>query len=125
MKYWEVLNDVVQKDLVNDEDRAMYGLMQFLGIEKGKPFNPSPEMTKLLTKMEDLSYKTAQAIGFSEHYAPRYYDNGTDWTRIFLTPVDPKDAREAGKYSTLNTSLGFTREHTLLKMHRLPRHLQH
>ena len=97
MKYWEVLNDVVQKDLVNDEDRAMYGLMQFLGIEKGKPFNPSPEMTKLLTKMEDLSYKTAQAIGFSEHYAPRYYDNGTDWTRIFLTPVDPKDAKKGSR----------------------------
>ncbi len=54
MKYWELLNEVVQKDLVNDEDRAMYGLMQFLGIEKGKTFNPSQEMEKLLTKMEDL-----------------------------------------------------------------------
>ncbi len=97
LKYWEVLDDVVQKDLVNDEDRAMYGLIQFLGIEKGKPFNPSPEMVELLTKMEDVAYKTAQAIGFSEHYAPRYYDNGTDWTRIFLTPVDPKDARKGSR----------------------------
>ena len=35
MKYWEVLKDVVQKDLVNDEDRAMYGLMQFIGLEIG------------------------------------------------------------------------------------------
>ena len=97
MRYWEVLNDVVQKDLVNDEDRAMYGLMQFLGIEKGKPFNPSPEMKELLTTMEDVGFKTTQAIGFSEHYAPRYYDNGTDWTRIFLVPLDPKDARAGSR----------------------------
>ena len=97
MKYWEALNDIVQRDLVNDEDRAMYGLMQFIGIEKGKAFNPSPEMIELLTKMEDVSYKTAQAIGFSEYYAPRYYDNGTDWTRIFLVPLDPKDAREGSR----------------------------
>ena len=97
IKYWEMLNEVVQKDLVSDEDRAMYGLMQFLGIEKEKPFNPSPEMVELLTKVEAVAYKTAQAIGFSEHYAPRYYDNGTDWTRIFLVPLDPKDARKGSR----------------------------
>jgi hypothetical protein len=97
MKYWKELNDIVQKDLVNDEDRAMYGLMQFIGIEKGKPFDPSPEMIELLTKMEDVSYKTAHAIGFSQFWAPRYYDNGTDWTRIFLVPLDPKNAREGSR----------------------------
>jgi len=97
MKYWEVLNDVVQKDLVNNEDRSMYGLMQFFGIEKGKPFNPSPEMKELLTTMEDVAYKTVHAIGFSNHYAPRYYDNGTDWSRIFLVPLDPEDARKGSR----------------------------
>ncbi len=97
MEYWEVLNDVVQSDLINDEDRAMYGLMQYLGIEKGKEFNPSPEMVKLLTEMEDVSYKTVHAIGFSNYFAPRYYDNGTDWTRIFLVPLDPEDARKGSR----------------------------
>ena len=97
ISYWQVLNDVVQKDLVDDENRAMYGLTQFLGIEKGKPFDPSPEMRELLTKMEDVAYKTAHAIGFSEYYAPRYYENGTDWTRIFLVPLDPEDARTGSR----------------------------
>jgi hypothetical protein len=97
LKYWEVLNDVVQKDLINDEDRVMYGFMQFLGIEKGKPFNPSPQMKELLTTMEDVGYKTTHALGFSGLYAPKYYDNGTDWTRIFLTPVDPENARKGSR----------------------------
>ena len=97
LKYWEILNDIVQKDVVNDEDRAMYGLMQFIGIEKGKEFNPSSDMVKLLTKMEDVAYKTVHAVGFSNYYAPRYYDNGTDWTRIFLVPVDPNDARKGSR----------------------------
>jgi len=97
MKYWELLNEVLQKDLVNDEDRAMYGLIQFLGIEKGKPFKPSPEMVELLTKMEDVGYETVHAVGFSNYFAPRYYDNGTDWTRIFLVPLDPEDARKGSR----------------------------
>ncbi len=97
MKYWELLNEVVQKDLVNNEDRAMYGLIQFLGIEKGKPFKPSREMVELLTKMEDVGYKTVHAVGFSNYFAPRYYDNGTDWTRIFLVPLDPEDARKGSR----------------------------
>jgi hypothetical protein len=97
IKYWEMLDDVVQKDLVDDENRAMYGLLQFVGIEKGKKFNPSPEMRELLAKVEDIGYKTAHAIGFSEHYAPRYYDNGTDWARIFLVPLDPSDARKGSR----------------------------
>ena len=97
MKYWELLNEVVQKDLVTEENRAMHGLMQFLGIEKGKPFDPSPEMVELLANSEEVAYKTVHAIGFSNHYAPRYYDNGTDWTRIFLVPLEPEDAKEGSR----------------------------
>jgi len=40
MAYWESLNKVIQDEPVMERDRLILAQLRFLGIEKGKPFNP-------------------------------------------------------------------------------------
>ena len=46
IKYWQVLNDVIQTEAVFAEYRDFYGELAALGIVKGKPFNPDARMTR-------------------------------------------------------------------------------
>lgn len=50
IKYWEKLNDLIQKEPANPAYRIMYGELAELGIEKGKPFNPDARMKAILEK---------------------------------------------------------------------------
>src|SRR5262249_26892074 len=47
MPYWESLNDVVQNEPVMERDRLILAQLRFLGIEKGKPFNPDARQKKI------------------------------------------------------------------------------
>jgi hypothetical protein len=47
--FFEHLNRVVQEEPWIDRDRAMIDSLRSLGIEKGKPFNPSETMRALMT----------------------------------------------------------------------------
>src|SRR5215831_4145028 len=48
MRYWESLDKVVQSEPVMERDRLILAQLRFLGIEKGKPFNPDARQKKLL-----------------------------------------------------------------------------
>ena len=48
LDYWRQLKAVLDSEITPVQYRAMYGMLQSLGIEKGKPFNPDARMTKIL-----------------------------------------------------------------------------
>ncbi|AZD36961.1 MULTISPECIES: DUF1254 domain-containing protein [Pseudomonas] len=48
MAYWERLHQIIQKDPISESDRFDMAMLASLGIEKGKPFNPSDEQRKAL-----------------------------------------------------------------------------
>ena len=48
MAYWDSLNKVIQSEPVMERDRLILAQLRFLGIEKGKPFNPDARQKKLL-----------------------------------------------------------------------------
>jgi hypothetical protein len=56
--FFENLDRIVQNEPWLQRDRAMIDQLKSLGIEKGKPFNPSPQTTKLL----DAGAREAKAI---------------------------------------------------------------
>lgn len=62
MTYFEDLNDVIQREPVREQDKAMMALLASIGIEKGKPFEPTPE------EQEDLLKGLARAYDWMQAY---------------------------------------------------------
>jgi hypothetical protein len=50
IKFWEVLDRVIQEEPLVEQFKPMYGLLATLGIEKGKPFAPDARMQAILTQ---------------------------------------------------------------------------
>ena len=50
IQFWQKLNDIVQQEPVVQKFEPMYGLLQALGIEKGKEFKPDDRMKGILEK---------------------------------------------------------------------------
>ena len=40
MEYWRRLDEVIQREPIEERDRFFHAMLKPLGIEKGKPFNP-------------------------------------------------------------------------------------
>ncbi len=58
--YFGDLAAVVLEEPVQERDKAMMGLLESLGIEKGKPFAPDARMTAILEEGAALAYEAMQ-----------------------------------------------------------------
>jgi hypothetical protein len=59
------INNVIQKEPIQERDKAMTGILATLGIEKGKPFNPDAETRQALLEGLQRAYAWMQTV-FSE-----------------------------------------------------------
>ena len=50
MGYWQCLDEVIQREPIDERDRFFHAMLKPLGIEKGKPFKPDARQTKILTE---------------------------------------------------------------------------
>lgn len=50
LQFWQKLNEIIQLEPIVAKFEPMYGLLQTLGIEKGKPFSPDDRMKAILEK---------------------------------------------------------------------------
>jgi len=66
--YWECLAGIIQEEPVHERDRIMMGMLQPLGIEKGKPFAPSPRQQKLLVDAAMTGEAMARAIAYQKRF---------------------------------------------------------
>jgi hypothetical protein len=84
MRYFQSLNNIVQKEPWQTRDKAMIDQLKSIGIEKGKPFNPDAKMQDVLN--EAISEAHAWLAGKYEHsyFPPPYYEGG-HW----YVPVSP------------------------------------
>ena len=78
-KFWEYLNDVVQKEPVESLDRVSLGFFASIGIEKGKPFAPDARMKKILTEAAAVGDATARAITFRSRIPEAFYYPNSTW----------------------------------------------
>ena len=62
--YFEMLNDVVQKEPVGALDPEIMGSLAAIGIVKGKPFNPDARMKKILTDAAAIGNAAARTLNF-------------------------------------------------------------
>lgn len=56
----EDINDVVQNNPIREKDRAIYSMLQSIGIKKGEAFNPTPEQKKAALEGLELAYAYMQ-----------------------------------------------------------------
>ena len=84
--YFEMLNDVVQKEPVGALDPEIMGSLAAIGIVKGKPFNPDARMKKILTDAAAIGNAAARTLNF--RWRPSdggyYYPNSTWFNPLFL-----------------------------------------
>ena len=60
--YFEMLNDVVQKEPAGALDPEIMGSLAAVGIVKGKPFNPDARMKKILTDAAAIGTAAARTL---------------------------------------------------------------
>jgi len=64
--FFEDINDVIQQNPIREQDKVMVSLLRDLGIEKGKPFNPSEEQKQAMKEGLELAYQSMQAFFITE-----------------------------------------------------------
>jgi hypothetical protein len=64
MDYWQRLDEVIQREPIDERDRFFHAMLKPLGIEKGKPFKPDARQTKILTEAALVGEAMARANTF-------------------------------------------------------------
>ena len=81
--YFEMINDLVQKEPVGALDPEIMGSLAAIGIVKGKPFNPDARMKKILTDAAAIGTAAARTVDWRPRPAEgfSYYPNSA-WTTM-------------------------------------------
>ncbi len=115
LEYWERLHAIYQREPVAERDRFMLASLRFLGIEKGKPFNPDARQKEILKEAALVGEAMAQANSFESRFPGVRYRDDASWEYvIFLNPSqrvgdhEELDERAAYTYEAMTTSAGMT-----------------
>ncbi|MCK6263504.1 DUF1254 domain-containing protein [Vibrio sp. ZSDE26] len=76
--FWERAHRALQNEVVKKDEKAMYGMLRHLGLEKGEKFAPTPKQQVMLN--EALVKLHAEMKDSFTHYAPRLWGEQSQWT---------------------------------------------
>jgi hypothetical protein len=114
-KYWESMAAIIDKEPPNERDRLILATLKPLGIEKGKPFEPTPRQRKILEEALVVGEAMARANGFDTRHPDAEYVEGSQWDfPLVVNPTqrregyDDLDGRAAWVYEALGISRGMT-----------------
>jgi hypothetical protein len=112
MAYWERLHEILNREVVAERDRFFMAMLRRIGIEKGKPFRPTPEQRKLLEEAAFVGEAMAKAADLAKRSTPPYW-KGANWKlALGLDPSqrmeyhDQLDERAEWFYEAVGTSEG-------------------
>ena len=114
MDYWQRLSDIISKEPVEERDRFFMAMLKPLGIEKGKPFNPTDRQKRILMDGLLVGEAMAKAIDFKK--TPRledaHYIDGSRWDIDTTSPPDQRrehydalDGRASWFYEAVTNNL--------------------
>jgi hypothetical protein len=112
MAFWERLHEVLNREVVAERDRFFMAMLKRVGIEKGKPFNPTPRQKKILEEAAFVGEAMAKANDLAKRTTEPYW-KGANWKiALGLDPsqqqenYDQLDERAAWMYEAATTSAG-------------------
>jgi hypothetical protein len=88
--YFERLAEWLDKEPVAERDRFFMAMLKPLGIEKGKPFEPTPEQKAILTEAALVGEAMAKANDFSKRLEDAHYMDGSRWEFATVSPPDQR-----------------------------------
>ena len=91
-EYWERVAEIVNREPVDERDRFILAQLRFLGIEKGKPFNPDARQKALLTQAAVVGHAMNQSISFGSRLPGSEYLKGSKWEILFSLNPDQRTA---------------------------------
>lgn len=86
LAYWKVLHRIIDAEPVIDEFRPMYGLLASLGIEKGAPFSPDEQMSRLLESAAKAARDQLLVAAFASSRPDRIAWPDRKWEWASLVP---------------------------------------
>jgi len=113
IKYWENLNDVIQREPIFEGYRNYYGELAVLGIKKGQSFKPDARLKAILEKAAIIANAQMRVQSFADRRSDRvvWKDRQWEWVALrfedgdFNTPdyVD-LDGRETWFFQAIGAS---------------------
>jgi hypothetical protein len=88
--YFERVAQWLEKEPVAERDRFFMAMLKPLGIEKGKPFDPTPEQKAILTEAALVGEAMAKANDFSKRLEDAHYMDGSRWEFATVSPPDQR-----------------------------------
>jgi hypothetical protein len=89
MPYWDSLNEVIQREPIEERDRLTLAQLRFLGIEKGKPFAPDARQKKILQDGAQVGEAMAKANTSDKRVEPPFWP-GTHWKHALVVLTDQR-----------------------------------
>ena len=114
LTYWEELARVIGEEPVHERDRMILGMLQPLGIEKGKPFNPTERQKQILVEASRVGELMARTIAFDKRFDGAKVWPGRQWeTSLFFASTSQEtpaftqfDERTSWFYEAVGVSVG-------------------
>ncbi|MCP4385724.1 MAG: DUF1254 domain-containing protein [Hyphomicrobiales bacterium] len=92
IEFWENLHSIIQREKMEERDAFFFAILKNLGIEKGKPFEPSVPQRDLLIEAERVGYMMAVNNAFKKRFdGARFYDD----RRWFVALINSPDQIQA------------------------------
>ncbi|MFC5051957.1 DUF1254 domain-containing protein [Rubritalea spongiae] len=83
-EFYKELHEVIEREPVGFLDPELRGIFAGVGIEKGKPFEPSESQKKILTEAVAIGNATARSLVFRPNLdGAKYYEN-SGWMTAFV-----------------------------------------
>lgn len=80
--FWETLSEIINHEPVRKIDKPWTAMLLPLGIEKGKPFNPTDKQKKILLKGGAMGELMARNIQINPRYTKPWWE-GTSWYKSY------------------------------------------
>lgn len=103
--FYEEIVEVLNKEPLDFIDLELRGLFASIGLQKGKEFNPSPQLKKTLTEAVAVANATARAIAFRTPQKEAYLYENSYWKIAFIGGNHEwlKDGGAGGRYLDART----------------------
>jgi hypothetical protein len=114
LAYWQGLAKVIDEEPAIERDRIILGMLQPLGIEKGKPFKPNARQKQILIEAAQVGEVMARTIGYAKRFEGAKVWPGKQWDiSLFLKETSQEapnhtqlDERTSWFYEAVGVSVG-------------------
>ncbi|WNC74171.1 DUF1214 domain-containing protein [Thalassotalea psychrophila] len=82
-RFFSELNDVVQREVIQPEDKSMYGLLNEIGIKKGAEFKPTARQQQIFELAANEAHEYLKELYFNSGITASFYpDPSNQWQFI-------------------------------------------